>query len=100
MTSRSSLRTFATGLLAVNFLLLPLIGAGQGYMPPRTIDGQPNLQGVWQALNTAVWNIQDHSATYGVPAGQGVVIGNDIPYQPWALEQRRRNYENRLTDDT
>ncbi|MGI9258541.1 MAG: hypothetical protein ACR2QQ_06885 [Gammaproteobacteria bacterium] len=50
-------------------------------------------------MNTAVWNIQDHSAEYGVPAGQGVVVGNEIPYQPWALEQRQLNYENRFTED-
>jgi hypothetical protein len=81
------------------FALLPSGGAGQEYTPPRTIHGQPDLQGIWQAMNTAVWDIQDHSASFGVPAGQGVVVGNEIPYQPWALEQRRRNYENRLTDD-
>ena len=50
-------------------------------------------------MNTAVWNIQDHSAEYGVPAGQGVVVGNEIPYQAWALEQRQLNYDNRITQD-
>jgi hypothetical protein len=89
----------ATGLVAGILLLLPSIGTGQSYTPPRTTAGQPDLQGVWQALNTAVWNIQDHSAELGVPAGQGVVLGNDIPYQPWALQQRQVNYENRLSDD-
>ncbi len=78
---------------------IPQIAASQSYEPPRTPDCRPDLQGIWQAMNTAVWNIQDHSPEYGVPAGQGVVVGNAIPYQPWALEQRQLNYENRLTED-
>ena len=86
---------------ALAALSLALAGASaQEYAVPRTADGQPDLQGVWQAVNTAVWNIQDHSAAYGVPAGQGVVVGNHLPYQPWALEQRQQNYENRHTQDT
>ena len=99
MTTRSTGLSFATPLIAGIIFLLPSIGAGQDYTPPRTSDGQPDLQGVWQALNTANWNIQDHTSAYGVPAGQGVVIGNDLPYQPWALEQRRQNHENSSTDD-
>lgn len=78
---------------------LPFATAAQDYEVPRTMDGQPDLQGVWQALNTAVWNIQDHSSEWGVPAGQGIVVGNEIPYQAWALEQRQANFENRLTQD-
>ncbi len=38
---------------------------------PRTPDGRPNLNGVWQVLTTASWDIQDHPAQKGVPAGQG-----------------------------
>jgi hypothetical protein len=66
---------------------------------PRTADGRPNLQGVWQVLNTAAWDIQDHGARLGVPAGQGVVEGNDIPYQAWAVAQKQKNFENRMTAD-
>ncbi len=62
---------------------------------PRTPDGHPDLNGVWQAFTTASWNILDHNAQKGVPAGQGIVEGNEIPYQPWAAEQQRMNYENR-----
>ena len=85
--------------IAALAVVLPA-AAAQDYVVPRTPDGQPDLQGVWQAVNTAVWNIQDHSAEYGVPAGQGVVVGNHLPYQPWALEQRQQNHENRHTLDT
>ena len=64
---------------------------GETYTAPRTHFDQPDLQGIWQALNTAVWDIEDHSGRLGVPAGQGVVVGGDIPYQPWAAEQRAEN---------
>ena len=67
--------------------------------PSRAADGKPDLSGVWQALNTAAWDIQDHSASLGVPAGQGVVEGNEIPYQPWAAAKKRENYQNRATAD-
>jgi hypothetical protein len=34
-----------------------------------------------------------------MPGGDGIVEGGEIPYQPWALEQRRKNFENRLKVD-
>ncbi|MBH97889.1 MAG: hypothetical protein CMM56_05485 [Rhodospirillaceae bacterium] len=71
----------------------------EDYEVPRTPTGQPDFQGIWQAVNTAVWNIQDHSAELGIPAGQGVVVDNYLPYRPLALEQRQRNYQNRFKDD-
>jgi len=74
-------------------------GAAPAYEPPRTADGKPDFQGVWQVLNTAAWDIQDHAARLGVPAGHGVVEGNDIPYQPWAAAKKKENFEKRLTDD-
>ena len=75
---------------------------------PRAWDGHPDLNGIWQAMGTAHWNIQDHPASAGppelgaigaIPPGRGVVVGNEIPYQPWALEQKQRNFENRYTED-
>lgn len=66
---------------------------------PRTPDGRPNLNGVWQVLNTASWDIQDHQAQLDVPPGQGVVEGNDIPYRPEALATKLENYKNRRTAD-
>ena len=65
----------------------------------RTPDGKPNLSGIWQVVNAAAWDVQDHGARLGVPAGQGVVEGNEIPYQPWALARKRENFENRHTAD-
>jgi len=59
------------------------------YNPPKTADGQPDIQGIWQVLNTAAWDLEDHGATLGVPAGHGVVDGGPIPYQPAATAPRR-----------
>ena len=74
----------------------PSAAQGTGtYTPPRTREGQPDLQGIWQALNTASWDIQDHGATLGVPAGRGVVEGNEIPYTPAALAKKQENFKNR-----
>ena len=95
----------ATAALALLLVIAPTAGGqqpaagAQAPILPRTSDGKPNLSGIWQALNTAAWDIQDHSAREGIPAGQGVVEGNDIPYQPWAAARRRENFANRSTTD-
>ena len=74
-------------------------GETAGYAGPRTPEGQPDLNGIWQSLNAASWDIRPHNAQDGVPAGLGVVEGGIIPYQPWAAAQQQENYANRLTDD-
>ena len=68
---------------------------------PARIAGKPNLNGIWQAIGTAHWNLEDHSASatpfwqlgalYAVPAGQSVIEGGTIPYLPAALKQREEN---------
>ncbi len=97
---RISLRLLTPALTGL--LLVAAAGhaqpAADGYTAPRTIYGDPDLQGIWQTMNTAVWNIQDHPAELGIPAGQGVVIGNEIPYRADALQQREENYRNRAND--
>jgi hypothetical protein len=75
----------------------------------RAADGHADLSGIWQALNTANWDLEDHSAQAGPmwqtgaigaePAGQGVVEGGAIPYLPAALEQKKSNFANRRTGD-
>jgi hypothetical protein len=92
-------RRFTGALVAA---LLTLAGHGvaaQAPAPARTADGKPNLQGIWQVLNSAAWDIQDHQARLGVPAGQGIVDGNEIPYLPAALAKKRANFDNRATAD-
>jgi len=66
---------------------------------PRTADGKPDFSGFWQVLNSADWDIQDHAAQKGIPAGQGIVVGNEIPYQSWAEAKKKENNENRATAD-
>jgi hypothetical protein len=66
---------------------------------PRTPDGKPDMSGFWQAVNSAAWNILAHSAEQGVPAGLGVVEGNEIPYRPDAAAKQRENYANRAKLD-
>src|SRR5712672_2684353 len=87
------------------------LATGQAQTPPvpRMPDGKPNLTGVWQALGTAHWDIEDHSPQAGsfyqlgaigaIPGGRGIVAGNEIPYQSWAAEKKKENFANRLTLD-
>src|SRR4030095_5601932 len=68
---------------------------------PRTKDGKPNFTGIWQVMNTANWDVQSHAARMGpvvalgaafsIPAGVGVVDGDEIPYQPAALKKKQEN---------
>src|SRR5437764_1263200 len=74
-------------------------GAPAAYRGPRTADGKPNLNGIWQSLSTANWDLLPHSAQDGVPAGQGVVEGDQIPYLPAALAKKKENYDKRKTED-
>jgi hypothetical protein len=85
--------------------------AAGGYRAPRSKngDGHPDLNGVWQALNTANWDLQDHGAQEGpvfqlgamfaVPPGRGVVVGDEIPYKPEALARQKQNFAKRISTD-
>ena len=97
--------------LGVAWGVMPVAGQGQtaAYRAPRTADGKPNLNGIWQALNEANWDIEGHSAAPGrvvalgaadaVVPGLGIVEGGPIPYQPAALAKKKENFEKRLTLD-
>jgi hypothetical protein len=94
----------STTVIPVVLLLATGVALAGGQTPgnegmPRTADGKPDLSGIWQVMNTAAWDIQDHAAQKGVPAGMGVVVGNEIPYQPASRAKKRENYENRATAD-
>ncbi len=102
---------------------VPAAGQAPAYRAPRASDGHPDLNGVWQALNEANYDIEAHNArpalalragpygpvpaapvlalgaTGSVPPGLGVVEGGELPYRPDALAQKRRNQENWLTSD-
>src|ERR1700733_11561417 len=113
--TRRAMRTMvshAKGAVAAaalgTLLLTPLLTGQQVYRAPRTAGGKPDLNGIWQALNEANYDIQAHVARpalavrpgpYGpvpaaavlalgavgaVPPGMGVVEGGEIPYKPEA----------------
>ena len=79
------------------------------YRAPRTASGQPDLNGFWQALNTANWDLEAHEAAagpvlqlgaaYAVPPGAGVVVDGPIPYKPDALAMKRKYAANALRED-
>ena len=87
----------------------PAPAAESVFTPPRTPDGAPDFNGIWQALGTAHWDLEDHAARAGplpslgalgaIPAGRSVVVGGAIPYQDWALTPRAENRANWLERD-
>jgi hypothetical protein len=99
MVTRRSGRAAALAMVVFSIVVRPAAGQAPARSMPRTADGKPDLSGFWQVLNTAAWDIQDHVAQPGIPAGQGVVEGNELPYQPWAAEKKKSNFANRATAD-
>jgi hypothetical protein len=75
----------------------------------RTADGRPDLNGIWQTIGTANWDLEGHEArpstvlalgaVGAVPPGLGVVEGGKIPYQPWAAARKQENTKNWLALD-
>ena len=108
---RGALFASAAAVLAAALHLgaTPAARAAEPYKAPRTADGKADLNGVWQAVNTANWDLQEHVARTGLvvalgavgaePGGLGVVEGGEIPYLPEAAAKKKANFENRLTDD-
>jgi hypothetical protein len=113
----------AVVLTVLLHFVMPLAGQGAAYRAPRTPDGKPDLNGIWQTLNEANYDLQMHMAKpamalragpYGpvpaapvlalgavgaVPPGVGVVEGNEIPYKPEAAAKKKENQEKWLELD-
>jgi hypothetical protein len=99
------------GMAAVLALAaLPAAAQTAPYRAPRMADNHPNLNGIWQAMNTANWDLRGHAAAMGrvvalgsedaMPPGLGVIDGGEeIPYLPAAMAKRNQNFANRLKDD-
>jgi hypothetical protein len=102
-------------LLAATAAAFVMATSGTAYAQattqPARIEGKPNLNGIWQVMNTANWNLEPHSAgpnpvadrqvgaTGAIPAGLGVVEGGTIPYKPEALERLNANRAHLINYD-
>jgi hypothetical protein len=100
-----------------------MYGQSAGYQAPLAPGGHPDLNGIWQALNEANYDLEGHNARpamalrpgpYGpvpaapvlalgavgsVPPSLGVVEGGEIPYKPEARVKKEENQRNWLTSD-
>ena len=114
--------TSAAATAAAFYAATPTAGQA-GSRIPRTTAGKPNLNGIWQALNTANYDLEAHvarpalamrpgpvipvpakevlalGAVGSVPGGVGVVVGGAIPYTVEAQAKKKENQENWLTRD-
>jgi hypothetical protein len=121
--ARRLVMVLAVSAFALALALTSQSATGQAQRPARTADGKPNLNGIWQALNTANYDLLSHQArpamamrpgpinpipaagvvalgaVGAVPGGVGVVVGDDIPYKPEAAAKRKENQANWLTAD-
>jgi hypothetical protein len=103
--------TAAAFVMAGSGTALAQASAQQQAQQLERIDGKPNFNGVWQAMNTANWNLEPHSAgpnpvadrlvgaTAAIPAGLGVIEGGTIPYKPEALERLGQHKSNLIKHD-
>jgi hypothetical protein len=83
---------------------------GASQFPRTAWDKKPDLNGIWQVMNTANWNLEDHEATQSpilvagvwgaIDPGLSVVEGGTIPYRPDALKQRELNRKNAVPGTT
>src|SRR5262245_1490744 len=80
-------------------LAIPLVAQTPARNLARTADAKPDLNGIWQVLNTAAVNLEDHTGALNAPPGFGVVEGGAIPYKPEALKKRQENFAGRENYD-
>jgi hypothetical protein len=92
----------------VVLMLVPFVLAACATQPriARTAGGKPDLNGIWEAMGSAHWNLEPHNALGGplpqmgaLGAILGVVEGGRIPYTPAAAAQRDENKAHWLERD-
>jgi hypothetical protein len=97
----------AVAAAAIWFTATSIPGQSSSDSAMRTVDGRPNLNGIWQAFTTANWDIEAHDAQPGPhpeimgawgaqPGGLGIVEGGEIPYRPEALAKKREHFKDRM----
>jgi hypothetical protein len=91
-------------ILASVLLAVPLAAQSKAkpYVAPRTPDGKPDLQGIWEARNTAAGSVEAHSASAGFRAGESIIVDpadGKIPYLAAALATRDANFKKRASLD-
>jgi hypothetical protein len=103
--------TWAASIAAALVMFVPAPACAQttAYRAPRAFDGHADLSGIYEAMNSANWDLEDHSPQPGTmwqtgaigaePAGQTVIEGGTIPYLPAALEKKKANFAARRTSD-
>ena len=113
-----------TKYVTATILFAWLLTAQQApYRAPRADGGHPDLNGIWQTMNEADYDLEAHlarpamalrqgpfgpvpaapvlalGAVGAVPPSLGVVAGGEIPYKPEMLAKKNENQENWLTRD-
>ena len=101
--------TKAPILAVLAFAAAPLAWAQAPRAGPGSGKAHPNLNGIWQAVNEANWDLEGHGARPSpvvamgalgaAPGGLGVVDAGAIPYLPAALAQRKENFTKRMELD-
>jgi len=84
------LRLGTAAMLAASFV--PAMQA-QGYKPPRTSDGQPDLQGIWQVKSSPDKDLEK---------AKGLIVepkNGKIPYLPAAMAKKKENDKASATAD-
>ena len=88
-------RSGAISVFAATMVIGAVALAQQAYLAPRGADGKPDLNGIWQALNEANYDLEAHVARsamalrpgpYGpVPAVPTLTFGavGAVTAQPW-----------------
>ena len=93
------MRKYSPSILIALCIALFLTGCTKTNSSEAEIAQPPDLNGLWQAMGTAHWNLEGQNAFKGpathllgglggIPAGISYVEGGIIPYNPAALAQR------------